>query len=81
MVRDITEPGENTLKSCSLNDIPKLEYIRAIPRLNRSNIILINKPVQIIAVIKYDIITRKCDDMSELTNPDELRKNSLERET
>lgn len=61
MGKEIIEPGEKTLRPCDSNDIPKLEYIRALPMLTRSESRGMTKPVHVMTVIKHDSSARKGD--------------------
>ena len=75
MGRNITEPGDNTLKTCGFNDILTLESIRDLPSFNGSNSRVSNNIINLITVNKYDISAIKWYEISELTNPDDTRKN------
>ena len=74
MGRNITEPGDKTLKSCNFNDILRLESVRDIPRVTISNSRGMINTVHLTAVIKYYISSSKGGEMIKLTNPDRTRK-------
>ena len=71
---NITKPSEKTLKPYNFGNIMRLEFIRTIPEVNRSNSRRRNNPIYQMILIKDDSNATKGYDMIEQTNPDGTSK-------
>ena len=59
MDRNIKEPGDNNIKSCNFNDVLRLEFAGALPRVTSSKSIGRTNTMHLMAVIEYYISSIK----------------------